>query len=72
MTTEHPAAPILERFLDWATDPNVLILDTETTGLHGQVIELGIIDHDGRVLIDERFNPPARLNPAPRRSTASA
>lgn len=61
--TEHPAAPILERFLDWATDPNVLILDTETTGLHGQVIELGIIDHDGRVLIDERFNPTCPIEP---------
>lgn len=39
--------------------PNALILDTETTGLDGEVVELAVIDSAGTVLLDWR-SPIAR------------
>ena len=41
------------------TDENCIILDTETTGFskNAEVIELGIIDLDGKVLYNKLFNP---------------
>ena len=36
-------------FMRWATDPDLLVLDTETTGLHGVVWELSALDADGVV-----------------------
>lgn len=37
--------------------PNFAILDTETTGLNGEVIELSILKADGTVLFDELIQP---------------
>ncbi len=43
---------------DYLTRPrSTLILDTETTGLSGEVIELAIINLEGEVLYNGRFNP---------------
>ena len=45
----------------WASellcDDSVLLLDTETTTLYGQVIEVGVIDTRGRVLFEELIRP---------------
>ncbi|MCD0160266.1 3'-5' exonuclease [Deinococcus sp. 6YEL10] len=57
------AAAVIERFLDWATDPRLVILDTETTGFDGEVIELGLVDGSGRTLFDERFRPTCPIDP---------
>ena len=40
-------------------DPNTVILDTETTGLHGEVdfLEVAVIDRDGNTLVDSRVRP---------------
>ncbi len=38
--------------------PDVVLLDTETTGLgHAEVIEVGVIDARGRVLFEQRVRP---------------
>lgn len=44
---------------------DVLILDTETTGLRGaEVIEVGVVDTSGRTLLDTLVRPRARtMNP---------
>lgn len=49
---------------DVLTDPNALILDTETTGLHNAyVCDLGIIDTRGHVVMAYRLNPRAPIDP---------
>ena len=63
LTPTTDAADVIERFLDWATDPRLVILDTETTGFDGEVIELGLVDADGRTLFDERFRPTCPIDP---------
>jgi DNA polymerase III epsilon subunit-like protein len=42
-----------------------VILDTETTGLHGsaEIVELAIIDMAGGVLFDRRFCPLGEIDP---------
>ncbi len=35
-------------FRDWVADPTVLVLDTETTGLDGMVIEVAAVDVQAR------------------------
>lgn len=57
--TSHP----LDTFLDWATDPQLAVLDTETTGLQGEVIELALVDAWGRTLFDERIRPSCPIEP---------
>lgn len=46
---------------EWAravsADPAAVILDTETTGLEGQIIEVSIIKVDGTVLLDTLIRP---------------
>lgn len=46
---------------DWARQlldaGDFVIMDTETTDLDGEIIELAIIDATGRVLFNRRFNP---------------
>lgn len=49
---------------DVLTDPNSLILDTETTGLRdAYVCDLGIIDTRGHVVMAYRLNPLAPIEP---------
>lgn len=36
-----------------------LILDTETTDLHGRLVEIGIVDLQGKVILDTLVNPEA-------------
>ena len=45
-----------------ATD-NILFLDTETTGLAGEIIELAIIDGLGNVRFNSRFKPQVAIEP---------
>jgi DNA polymerase-3 subunit epsilon len=40
-----------------------IILDTETCDLHGEVIELAIIDIDGNALYNQRFSPLTPIQP---------
>ncbi|WP_234444721.1 exonuclease domain-containing protein [Streptomyces sp. NRRL F-525] len=52
-----------ERRERWAAaalaDPNVVVLDTETTGLHGEarIVEIGVLSSGGEVLLDTLLNP---------------
>jgi DNA polymerase-3 subunit epsilon len=45
------------------TDANVVYLDTETTGLDGgaEIIDLAVIDHIGRPLLDTLVRPKRRI-----------
>lgn len=48
----------------WLAKPDVVILDTETTGLHSaEIVEISIIRADGEVLLNTRIRPerPERL-----------
>lgn len=57
----------------WAADylslpgQAVLILDTETTGFEGEVIELSIIDLAGQVKFNSRFKPILKVEDGARR-----
>lgn len=44
---------------------NFVILDTETTGLSeiDEVVEIGIVDMDGKALYEKRFKPSVPINP---------
>ncbi len=44
-------------------DDTVIILDTETTDLKGEIIELAIIDNQGNVLFNKRIKPQGKMNP---------
>lgn len=46
----------------WLQMPNALILDTETNGFTGQVLELAIIDLGGNELFNSRFCTSESLN----------
>ena len=50
-------------------DSNPVYLDTETTGLHqsAEVIEIGIIDDQGNVLLEQRIRPRGNIDPAAQR-----
>ena len=52
---------------DWARQmlatEGAVILDTETTGLNGEVIELAVIDMVGNELFNRRFRPLMRIEP---------
>ena len=48
----------------WAADilaANPLILDTETTGLNGYIVQISVIDSAGEVLLDTLVNPLAEI-----------
>lgn len=53
----------LDVFQDLATDPMLAVLDTETTSLNGEVIELGIVDAWGETLFDARIRPSCPVTP---------
>ncbi|MEV0646338.1 3'-5' exonuclease [Phytomonospora sp. NPDC050363] len=46
---------------DWArhvlADPNAVVLDTETTGLGGYLVEIAVVTTGGRMLLDELVDP---------------
>jgi len=62
----NAAAPVYSEnelsVMTWARQTvrrdDVVILDTETTGLRGYPIEVAVIGLDGRVLFDKRIKPP--------------
>lgn len=45
-------------------DPQAIILDTETTSLQGEVVELAVINSAGTTLFNQRFCPVSALDPA--------
>lgn len=68
-TIKHPAPEKKQEVINKITElknlfPNFAILDTETTGLNGEVIELSILKADGTVLFDELIKPiKAEIHP---------
>ncbi|MGJ3241144.1 MAG: exonuclease domain-containing protein [Anaerolineae bacterium] len=40
---------------------DVVILDTETSGLHGEIIEIAIIDNRGNTILDQRIKPVGEI-----------
>lgn len=59
------AADLIARFQLWAGwSGHALTLDTETTGLDGEIIELAIVRvYDEQVLFNERFRPVHPVTP---------
>lgn len=45
------------------TRPDLVILDTETTGLDGEIVEIAIIAADGTVLLDTLVRPTCAISP---------
>lgn len=41
----------------WLLHTNALVLDVETTGFHGRICEIGVLDTTGRVLLDTLVDP---------------
>lgn len=61
LTTEQAVAQM--KFNDWNRRKDVVVLDTETTGLFGaEICEISVIDLDGNVLFDSLVRPK---NPIP-------
>ena len=56
-----------EPFQRWANLDNLAVLDSETTGLYGEVIELAIVDGHGQTLFDERMKPRCEVEPGAQR-----
>jgi DNA polymerase-3 subunit epsilon len=52
---------------EWAVNlleyGDFVILDTETADLHGEIIEIAIIDQDGKTLLDQRIKPQGEIAP---------
>lgn len=63
----HPdAIALIEQFKSWTRcgyESGYAVLDTETTDLQGEVIELAIIRMDGEVLFNERIRPQGKIQP---------
>lgn len=49
------------------SDPLGCILDTETTDLDGYVLQVGVVDMAGRVLLDSLVDPRAEISPEAQR-----
>jgi DNA polymerase-3 subunit epsilon len=45
------------------TKPHFVVLDTETTGLEGYVVEIAIISLGGQLLYNQRVKPPELIEP---------
>jgi len=50
-------------FTRWASLPELAVLDTETTGFTGEIIELALVDREGKTLFEERIRPHCRIEP---------
>ncbi len=54
-----------ERVRRWATslldEGRFVIFDTETTGLQGEIVEIGIVNSDGSVLMNQRLKPTREI-----------
>lgn len=50
-------------FRRWANDPGAVVIDTETTGLDGQVIEVGVCTVAGEPILDQRVRVPLPIEP---------
>lgn len=65
---EQARAEVLSPFRRW-TDGwtgargGYVVLDTETTDLDGEIIELAVVDLNGQVLFDERIRPVGKVSP---------
>lgn len=57
---QYDAAEWARQLLDGG---DFIIMDTETTGLEGEIVELAIIDASGRALFNGRFNPLTPVEP---------
>ncbi|OLV20193.1 3'-5' exonuclease [Deinococcus marmoris] len=51
----------LKKLQRWAAAPNMLILDTETTGLAGQIIEIAVVRLDGTPLVNTLVRPTVAI-----------
>ena len=53
----------LDPFKLWSLSPRLLILDTETTSLDGEVIEVACVNAAGEVVFDTRVKPTVPVKP---------
>ncbi|GGR11558.1 3'-5' exonuclease [Deinococcus ruber] len=50
-------------FQRWASLPNLAVLHTQTTGIRGEVIEVAVVDAQGKTLFSERIRPCGLIEP---------
>lgn len=66
-TPEQQAQAIIDRFKVWAA-PDFMnpyaVLDSETTDIDGEIIELAIVKINGEVLFNERIRPVGKIQPS--------
>lgn len=62
--TGHGVNSLTVNTLSFLNRDDVVILDTETTGFTGEVIELAIINTRGRTLYNQRFLPSTQVEAA--------
>ncbi|WP_019011673.1 3'-5' exonuclease [Deinococcus aquatilis] len=54
---QHAVDHAVKRFRIWHADPPTGYLDTESTGLSGQVIDVALVDREGAVQFHSRVRP---------------
>lgn len=66
MTSKYVRSLLFDDLSEKTDNRIVVYLDSETTGLlwSDQIIELGIVAHDGTVLFEQRFRPTVDIQPA--------
>lgn len=66
--SRHPLAALTTRLRTWTLLhlQRVVVLDTETTDLDGQICELSIVDAHGTILLDTLIRPTCPITPAAR------
>ena len=63
MTTRPDYLHAIQTACDWLSDPNAIILDTETTDLNGYLVQIAAISTTGEELFNVNVRPNARINP---------
>ena len=67
MPTKEWFAEQKKEAVEWAYNllkKEFVILDTETASLNGEVIQLGLIDNQGNVLINQTIKPKGKIDPS--------
>jgi len=63
---EYAADYVRQCAAEWVSDPETVLLDTETTSLDGWPVEVAVLDMSGRILFDSLMRAPAPVEDSAR------